>query len=97
MRQRRQTHDLTQAALAEQVGCSEQMIHKLETGVARPSRQLAELLVAHLAEVEAERPALVQWARDGGGHQGHLPAPPARPPARRSPPGPTTCPARRPP
>ena len=63
LRQRRREMDLTQEGLAELAGCSGQMIRKIEAGTARPSRQLAELLLARLAVPPAEQPALVQWAR----------------------------------
>jgi WD40 repeat protein len=57
--------DLTQDALAEQAGCSSEMLRKIEAGSARPSRQLAELIVARLDVPSAQRPTYVQWARSG--------------------------------
>jgi predicted ATPase/class 3 adenylate cyclase/DNA-binding XRE family transcriptional regulator len=65
LRARRQALDLTQEALAERVGCSGEMIRKLEAGRARPSQQLAALLVAGLAVPPPEQPTFVQWARGG--------------------------------
>ncbi len=76
LRQRRRELDLTQEALAERAGCSSQMIRKIESGTARPSRQLAELLVARLDVSTADQPAFVQWARGGT-----APAPPVPTPA----------------
>lgn len=62
---RRKGLDLTQDALAEGAGCSPDMVRKVEGGVARPSRQLAELLVAHLQVPAGEQALYVQWARTG--------------------------------
>ena len=46
--ERRQAQDFTQEELAEQAGCSVQMIRKLEAGEARPSPALAARLTACL-------------------------------------------------
>lgn len=74
MRQQRRARDLTQDVLAERVHCSADMIHRIETGRARPSRQLAELLVTSLDVPIAERAAFVRWARGTP-----APTPPAAP------------------
>src|SRR5690349_8201103 len=66
LREQRKQRDLTQDALAEQVGCSPDMIRKIEQGSARPSRPLADLLLASLDVPPAERPAFVGWARGSG-------------------------------
>src|ERR1700750_2735343 len=60
---RRKGHDLTQQALAEQIGCSPDMIHKIEAGTARPSRQLADLLLDALEVPAEQRAPLIQLAR----------------------------------
>ena len=65
MARRRKELDLTQGELAEAVGCSPDMVGKVEGGSARPSRQLAELLVARLRAPPDQQSALVQWARTG--------------------------------
>ena len=65
MKQRRRDLDLTQEALAEQVGCSVDTIRKLEGGGLRPSRQLAALLAQHLAIPPDEQPAWIARARSG--------------------------------
>ena len=41
------------------------MLRKIEAGGARPSRQLAELIVARLGIPSSERPSFIQWARTG--------------------------------
>jgi transcriptional regulator with XRE-family HTH domain len=70
LRGRRKALDLTQSGLAERVGCSVEMVHKLEAGRVRPSHHLAAALVARLEVPPADHPALVQWAR------GTAPTPP---------------------
>lgn len=63
LKARRKELDLTQRELARQIGCSTVTIGKIEEGVSRPSKQLAELLAGGLAVPPDERPRLVQWAR----------------------------------
>ncbi len=65
LKSRRTALDLTQWDLADRVGCSREAIQKIESGTRRPSRQIAELLIACLEIPPAERPALVRWARLG--------------------------------
>ncbi len=62
---RRTALDLTQWDLAERVGCSREAIQKIESGTRRPSRQIAELLIACLDIPPEERPTFVRWARLG--------------------------------
>src|SRR3954468_23794054 len=63
VKQRRMALDLTQEALAQQVGCSAEMIAKIETDTRRPSRQVAALLAVALELTPEEQPRFVQWAR----------------------------------
>ncbi|HEY0739721.1 MAG TPA: tetratricopeptide repeat protein [Herpetosiphonaceae bacterium] len=63
IRRRRKALDLTQAVLADQVGCAEVTIRKLEADVARPSRQVAERLATCLALPPDERALFLQVAR----------------------------------
>ncbi len=65
LKERRKLVDLTQDALAEQAGCSTDMVRKIEAGTARPSRQLAELLLICLQVSHQEHLPLVTWARTG--------------------------------
>ncbi len=60
---RRRAVDLTQAALAQQVGASLITIRKIEQGALRPSRQLAELLADALQIPAEQRGTFVQAAR----------------------------------
>src|SRR4051794_6059044 len=63
VKQRRTVLDLTQAALAQQVGCSTELIGKIETDTRRPSRQVAALLAVALELTPEEQPRFVQWVR----------------------------------
>jgi|SRR5579859_927330 len=63
LRHRRRELDLTQDALARQVGCARVTIRKLEADDIRPSQQLAELLAEHLGILPAERERFVRFGR----------------------------------
>src|SRR5262245_65938998 len=65
LKRRRKALDLTQAALAQRVGCSLGSIRKYEGDEQRPSRQLAELLATQLQIPPEERAAFIQFARLG--------------------------------
>ena len=93
LKKRRRVLDLTQDELAEQVGCSTQTIRKIEAGVRRPSREIAELLADSLGIEADERPAFIQLGRAeaqngaAGGVRGDLPTDrqdDTLPPARRT-------------
>jgi predicted ATPase/transcriptional regulator with XRE-family HTH domain len=76
LKQLRKTHDLSQADLARRVGCAEVTIQKIETGVLRPSRQIASRLADHLGLDSQERTAFIEAARAAGPT---LPPSPQRP------------------
>src|SRR5438094_10527534 len=63
LKRRRQALDLTQRALAHQVGCSAISIRKMESADLVPSRQLAQQLAVALAVPSGERAAFIQFAR----------------------------------
>jgi predicted ATPase/DNA-binding XRE family transcriptional regulator len=63
VKERRKGLDLTQAELAELVGCSLITIAKIESGERRPSKQIAELMAQHLRVPEEHRDAFVDFAR----------------------------------
>jgi transcriptional regulator with XRE-family HTH domain len=54
---------LTQAALAQQVGCAAVTIRRIEADARRPSRQMAERLAECLAITPTERAVFVEAAR----------------------------------
>ncbi len=49
LRQRRKALDMTQAELAEQVGCATVTIRKIEADERRPSKQISERMAEVLA------------------------------------------------
>ena len=63
IRRRRKALDLTQGALAHQVGCSVSAIRKIESDERRPSRQIAELLAESLLIAEHEYERFLKAAR----------------------------------
>ena len=63
LKQRRKALDLTQGELSARVGCSAETLRKIEAGVLRPSRQLAELLAGGLQVPDEEREAFMRFAR----------------------------------
>jgi predicted ATPase/DNA-binding XRE family transcriptional regulator len=60
---RRKALDLTQEALAQRVGCALSTLKKIEAGVLRPSRQVAERLADRLELSLEERSTFVRLAR----------------------------------
>ncbi|HMA33224.1 MAG TPA: tetratricopeptide repeat protein [Chloroflexia bacterium] len=73
IKQRREALDLTQGALARQIGYSADAISLVETGRQRPSKQLADRLAAALGIPPAMQPAFVRLAR--GKPEAPLPPP----------------------
>lgn len=63
VRRRRRALDMTQAALADRVGCAEISIRKIEADAFRPSREIAEVLATCLQIPPAERAMFLQVAR----------------------------------
>jgi predicted ATPase/DNA-binding XRE family transcriptional regulator len=63
LRSRRRLLDLTQQALADQVGCARVTVRHIESGVLKPSRELALILLEKLAIPEIERPHWILFAR----------------------------------
>ncbi|HEX9990123.1 MAG TPA: tetratricopeptide repeat protein [Chloroflexia bacterium] len=70
LKEHRRQFDLTQEELAMRVDCSWETIRKIEAGVRRPSKQVAELLAEFFQVPTEERPAFVQFARSGLGNRG---------------------------
>jgi transcriptional regulator with XRE-family HTH domain len=63
VKRRRKELDLTQPALAEELGYSVDTIKKIEAGTLRPSRQLADLLAQALDVPAEDRQSFVRSAR----------------------------------
>jgi predicted ATPase/transcriptional regulator with XRE-family HTH domain len=81
IRRRRKALDLTQDALAARIGCSKDLITKIEGQARRPSRQIAALLARHLELAPDEHAAFIACAR------AELPVDRLPPPVRSLPPG----------
>ncbi len=63
IKRRRKALDLTQDALAALVGCSKDLIVKIEGDAQRPSREIAALLATHLQLAPEERDDFIRCAR----------------------------------
>ncbi len=63
LKHRRKARDLTQAELAEQVGCSAAAIRKFEAEERRPSAQIAERLAEIFNIPSTEQPGFLRFAR----------------------------------
>jgi predicted ATPase/DNA-binding XRE family transcriptional regulator/predicted translin family RNA/ssDNA-binding protein len=68
LRQRRRTLDLTQKALANQVGCAEITLRQIEADVLKPSKELAGILLKRLGIPEFERRGWIAFARGTSGY-----------------------------
>ena len=90
LKQRRTALDLTQAELAQRVGCATVTLQKWELDERRPSKELAALLAEQLAVPADERATFVQAARAERASE-RLPVAP--PPGRRTALAPGAAPA----
>src|SRR6188474_2745425 len=63
LRQQRRMLDLTQQALADQVGCARITLRRIESGGRKPSKELAQILLSKLGVPEIEHPQWVLFAR----------------------------------
>jgi DNA-binding SARP family transcriptional activator/DNA-binding XRE family transcriptional regulator len=63
LRKQRRTLDLSQKALADEVGCAEVTLRRIEAGRLKPSRALAGLILEKIGISEAERPQWISFAR----------------------------------
>jgi predicted ATPase/Tfp pilus assembly protein PilF/DNA-binding XRE family transcriptional regulator len=65
LEERRRALGLTQKEVAHAAACSVSTIRKIESGLRRPSREVAELLVECLEIAPEEREAFLRFAREG--------------------------------
>src|SRR5688572_6617718 len=63
LHQRRRMLDLTQQALADQVGCARITLRRIESGALKPSKELVHILLDKLGIPEIEHPQWVLFAR----------------------------------
>lgn len=71
LRQKRRELDLSQKAFANQVGCAEITVRRMEAGEYKPSKELALTLFDKLGIRESERPQWVRFARGLADYPGH--------------------------
>jgi len=77
IKQRRRILDLTQAELADRIGCSPSTLQKFEEGTRRPSKQMAELLAIHLEIPANEKASFLRTARSGEDDLSSITPPPS--------------------
>src|SRR6266542_21553 len=63
LHQRRRMLDLTQQALADQVGCARITLRRIESGALKPSKELALILLEKLNVPSEEHEAWLRFAR----------------------------------
>lgn len=63
LRKQRRTRDLTRPALADQAGCAEITLRRIENGTLKPSKELALILLEKLGVPEMERSQWMLFAR----------------------------------
>ena len=63
LRKQRRARDLTRQALADQAGCAEITLRRIENGTLKPSKELAQILLEKLGIPEFERPQWILFAR----------------------------------
>jgi predicted ATPase/DNA-binding XRE family transcriptional regulator len=71
LRQQRRALDLTQKAFADQVGCAEITVRRMEADEYKPSNELALVLFEKLGIPEPERAHWVRFARGLAGYPNH--------------------------
>ena len=63
LRKQRRTLDLTRQTFADQVGCAEVTLRRIEAGTLKPSKQLAQTLLEKLGVPKAEQSQWIAFAR----------------------------------
>jgi predicted ATPase/DNA-binding XRE family transcriptional regulator len=63
LRKQRRALDLTRQAFADQVGCAEVTLRRIEAGTLKPSRELAGILLDRLGTPETDRLKWISFAR----------------------------------
>jgi predicted ATPase/Tfp pilus assembly protein PilF/DNA-binding XRE family transcriptional regulator len=79
LRKQRRALDLSRRALADQVGCAEITLRRIEAGTLKPSRELTNILLEKLGISESERPQWVSFARGLSGFPSQSISPPIEP------------------
>jgi predicted ATPase/DNA-binding XRE family transcriptional regulator len=68
LRKQRRALDLTRQAFADQVGCAEVTLRRIEAGTLKPSKELASILLEKLDIPEIERAQWISFARGLSGY-----------------------------
>src|SRR5512134_2253819 len=63
LRKQRRALDLSRQAFADQVGCAEVTLRRIEAGTLKPSKELASILLEKLGAPKAEWPQWIAFAR----------------------------------
>src|SRR4051812_16379866 len=63
LRKQRRAMDLSRQAFADQVGCAQITLRRIEAGTLKPSKDLANILLEKLGIPEAERPLWISFVR----------------------------------
>jgi transcriptional regulator with XRE-family HTH domain len=63
LRKQRRALDLSRQAFADQAGCAEVTLRRIEAGTLKPSRELASIILEQLGIPETERPRWISYAR----------------------------------
>src|SRR6185503_9848760 len=63
LRKQRRALDLTRQAFADQVGCAEVTLRRMEAGTLKPSKELASIVLEKLGVAEAEWSQWISFAR----------------------------------
>src|SRR6266496_1638634 len=63
LHKQRRALDLSRKAFADQVGCAEVTLRRIETDTLKPSKELANVLLEKLGISETERPQWISFAR----------------------------------
>jgi transcriptional regulator with XRE-family HTH domain len=63
LRKQRRALDLTQQAFADQIGCAEVTLRRIEAGRLKPSKGLVNIILEKLYIPEMERPQWISFAR----------------------------------
>src|SRR5215211_6503321 len=63
LRKQRRALDLTRQAFANQIGCAEVTLRRIEAGTLKPSKELASIILEKLSIPESEHPQWISFAR----------------------------------
>src|SRR5688500_18038594 len=75
LRKQRRTLDLSRQAFADQIGCAEVTLRRIEGGTLKPSKELASILIEKLGIPESERSQWISFARGASGFPVQFPPP----------------------